>query len=626
MDPAAGMRVTVANLGVTVTSGTKRGTAILQNVCFEVPASRMVALIGPSGAGKTTLLNRVAGRGTSCEVSGKISYGGRALEEVRQFIGFVTQDDIMYETLTPRENLSFAAAFLQAGLSATERADVVKRMLERLRLTKCADTAVGTPGLVVGISGGERKRTNVGMSLLGNPRLLLLDEPTSGLDSRMSFELMRDVRAISDQGCTVFATIHQPSEATFSNFSDVALLAAGQLVYFGPVEGFRERIVGLGFEVPVGMPLPDFLLDAVLTEGDADAKLTTFVETLRVLTLASFDSKSADKAVETLTASTRLGFRSQLVVLLGRNLRATAKNPMLTWVRTMQTLMASLLIALIFFRLDHSFSSVQQRFMGTFLVIMANYLFALLGVVNTFPAERAVFLREVQDRWYHPVAFYISKVLLDTLMQSLFPVLSTLVVYWIVGYNTQSPERFGCYYLVLALVSNCASAMGLSISAAVPSVSVALAVAPGSVMPQLLLSGVFLSVKDMPLPFQWVSYLVPFKYCVQALMANEFTCEENDACDDTWRFKPEDECEDSPCDFCCTDVEREKIAGLCPVLTCEHALEAINMDADSIWPSGETTQETFVLNVLYMTGILMVLRLHGLMMLLVSYRRAARSG
>lgn len=115
----------------------------------------------------------------------------------------------MYETLTPRENLTFTAAFMLPKLSLEARSKAVEDVIEKLNLKKCADTVVGSPGLVRGISGGERKRTNVALSLLGNPSLLLLDEPTSGLDSKMSDSLMRDVRTIADQGCTVIATIHQ---------------------------------------------------------------------------------------------------------------------------------------------------------------------------------------------------------------------------------------------------------------------------------------------------------------------------------------------------------------------------------------------------------------------------------
>ena len=116
----------------------------------------------------------------------------------------------------------------------------VESVIEKLNLKKCADTVVGSPGLVRGISGGERKRTNVALSLLGSPSLLLLDEPTSGLDSKMSDSLMRDVKQITEQGCTVVATIHQPSEAVFMRFDKVLLLETGRATWLG-LNSFRSR-------------------------------------------------------------------------------------------------------------------------------------------------------------------------------------------------------------------------------------------------------------------------------------------------------------------------------------------------------------------------------------------------
>ena len=94
-------------------------------------------------------------------VSGGISYNGKSLGTVRSNIGYVTQDDIMYETLTPRENLSFAASFILPKLGKAQQKEVVEDVINKLNLAKCADTVVGSPGLVRGISGGERKRTNV---------------------------------------------------------------------------------------------------------------------------------------------------------------------------------------------------------------------------------------------------------------------------------------------------------------------------------------------------------------------------------------------------------------------------------------------------------------------------------
>jgi len=205
-----GMQVCVTDLTVIVKDNNKAIKHLLQSVTFIAEPGDVVALMGPSGAGKTTLLNCLAGRGMKGDVGGSATYSGHCLKDARSCIGYVTQDDIMYETLTPRENLTFASSFELAHLPRSDRCRAVEDAVDKLRLGQCADTVLGTPGLVRGISGGERKRTNVAMSLLGQPSLLLMDEPTSGLDSKMAAGLMMDVGEVAKQGCTVIATIHQP--------------------------------------------------------------------------------------------------------------------------------------------------------------------------------------------------------------------------------------------------------------------------------------------------------------------------------------------------------------------------------------------------------------------------------
>ena len=95
-------------------------------------------------------------------------------------IGYVVQDDIVSGTLTVRENLMFSANVrLPYGTSLEEREERVERTIQELGLESCADTRIGTEFLR-GVSGGERKRTCIGMELVLKPRILFLDEPTTG--------------------------------------------------------------------------------------------------------------------------------------------------------------------------------------------------------------------------------------------------------------------------------------------------------------------------------------------------------------------------------------------------------------------------------------------------------------
>ena len=98
-------------------------------------------------------------------------------------------------------------------------------------------------------AGGERKRTAVGIELVGNPRLLFLDEPTSGLDSDTAAVLVDILHALAlREGHTIVCTIHQPSSDMFAQFDDLILLASGRLVYSGPANAALAHFAALGHQ------------------------------------------------------------------------------------------------------------------------------------------------------------------------------------------------------------------------------------------------------------------------------------------------------------------------------------------------------------------------------------------
>eukprot|EP00927_Polykrikos_kofoidii_P016958 TRINITY_DN17700_c0_g3_i2.p1 TRINITY_DN17700_c0_g3~~TRINITY_DN17700_c0_g3_i2.p1 ORF type:complete len:623 (-),score=81.11 TRINITY_DN17700_c0_g3_i2:314-2182(-) len=622
------MEVVVRDLSVTVITNNKQVKTLLDGVSFTAEKGDVVALMGPSGAGKTTLLNRLVGRGINGQVTGSITCGRRPIEEVRTRIGYVTQDDIMYEQLTPRENLTFAAAFLNAdgAGSPADRGNTVENVLKRLRLENSADTIVGTAGLVKGISGGERKRTNVAMSLLSSPSVLLLDEPTSGLDAKMAEELMTDVSVIAGQGCTVIATIHQPSDAVFEKFAKVLLLDFGHVAYFGRLDGLRSHIVSLHFPVKERMPLPELLLDILeVPEGTLEVK--EHRDRLSALKASSLIVENADTALDdTVGQSKRLGWCGQFCTLLRRNAIVIRRTKFLTVVRFMQTALSTAIVSWIFVQLGKDMVGVNSRIFSSFLLVFAQFLFALLGVANTFPSERCIFFREAQDRWYHPTAFYLAKITIDTVMQSVFPLLVLIIGYPLIGLNTQTLSRPVYFYIIMVLISNCGAAVGLTVSAAVSNVSTALSVLPGLVMPQMLLCGIFVRTQDLPQPFNALSHVIIMRFGLQAVVTNEFTCDTNAACDMSWRKSGGDACSESPCDFCCTNADLEKTGGVCPVLSCLDAQRFIGLDIEEMWPAGDTQEDTVGWNILALLVCLVFVRILGLVVLLVSYRRSAKSG
>ncbi|KAJ4979373.1 hypothetical protein NE237_010153 [Protea cynaroides] len=237
---------------------------LLRCVSGKIIPGHVSAVMGPSGAGKTTFLSALAGKVAGCTMSGLILVNGQveSIRSYKKIIGFVPQDDIVHGNLTVEENLWFSARCrLSADMPKPDKVLVVERVIESLGLQAVRDSLVGTVEKR-GISGGQRKRVNVGLEMVMEPSLLILDEPTSGLDSSSSLLLLRALRREAIEGVNICMVVHQPSYTLFKMFDDLILLAKGGLtVYHGPVKKVEEYFAGIGIHVPDRVNPPDHFID-----------------------------------------------------------------------------------------------------------------------------------------------------------------------------------------------------------------------------------------------------------------------------------------------------------------------------------------------------------------------------
>lgn len=226
----------------------KNGKLGLRNVNVFEESGRLVALMGASGAGKSTLLHVL--NGTEKPSGGQVLINGIDIHKypnrIEGVIGFVPQDDLLIEDLTVYQNLYFAAKLCFSHLSEKEIDALVMKTLEDLGLAQTRDLRVGSP-LRKTISGGQRKRLNIGLELLREPAVLFCDEPTSGLSSRDSENIIDLLKELSLKGKLVFAVIHQPSSDIFKMFDKLVILDVGgyQIYYGNPVDGityFKRNI------------------------------------------------------------------------------------------------------------------------------------------------------------------------------------------------------------------------------------------------------------------------------------------------------------------------------------------------------------------------------------------------
>ncbi|KMT17658.1 hypothetical protein BVRB_2g036040 isoform B [Beta vulgaris subsp. vulgaris] len=242
--------------------GQKR--CLLQCLTGKIMPGRITAVMGPSGAGKTTFMTALAGKETGCRKSGLVLINGKpeSVHSYKKIVGFVPQDDVVHGNLTVEENLRFSAwCRLSTKMPRAEKVLIVERVLMNLGLQEVRDSLVGTVEKR-GISGGQRKRVNVGLEMVIEPSLLFLDEPTSGLDSSSSRLLLKALKHEALAGVNICMVVHQPSYALFKMFDDLILLAKGGLmVYHGSVRHVEEYFGGLGINVPERVNPPDYYID-----------------------------------------------------------------------------------------------------------------------------------------------------------------------------------------------------------------------------------------------------------------------------------------------------------------------------------------------------------------------------
>jgi len=245
----------------------KNGTVIMEKVTGSFKPGRMCAIMGPSGAGKTTIISLVTGKAK--KTSGKVVVNGTemaSLSKFKKLCGFVPQEDVMLRELTVYDNILFSARYrLPASLTYTEVEEKVRKCIDILGLSHIKYSIIGDERSR-GISGGQRKRVNIGIELVADPSVLFLDEPTSGLDSTSSTSLCATLKAVAKKrAMTIAAVIHQPSISAFLEFDDLLLLGkGGRVVYHGPGSDAEQYFTSIGFQLPPNNNPADFYMDVMV--------------------------------------------------------------------------------------------------------------------------------------------------------------------------------------------------------------------------------------------------------------------------------------------------------------------------------------------------------------------------
>lgn len=532
---------------------------ILKGITCAFPAGKMTAIVGPSGSGKTTLMNFLAGRqDESQKFRNYAEYylNGHRVQDLNQFknlIGYVLQEDLMESGLTPRQTFEFYARMRRKE----NPVQAAEEVIDQLELQKCPDTIIGD-SFTRGISGGEKKRVNIGIELISDPNLLFLDEPTTGLDSLTALDVVQTLHRLRNRGMTVVTVIHSPSDDILALFDQVVVLCQGQLIYDGPPENIVERLARFGFAVPLYVsPLEQLmkLIDKDETKINMEksqgsiapeeidrahaALLKAFTdfqmrETCRHhagpvapdgVELAAVEQLSRSKNrppsffVQFFLLSKMLGylFYSDVVGLL---------------LKLVVFLILAAFYVLVYLNLgDRStYLGVQSRAGVLFMLCTLFFMMGVNSVVAVFLERKRIYKKDKQKRMYWPSVFYLVNQLFQLPYFLLVTLLILIMVYFSLELNKASAAVF-FWYLFFFFAGGYlgGSSLAIVISVVVNSMQEVGAVNPIIILPANVIAGFFAQVKNVLEPLRTISYLSPVRFMFQGTILAEFGDDFNDS-------------------------------------------------------------------------------------------------
>lgn len=510
---------------------------VLAGLTGAVAPGRLLAVMGPTGCGKTSLLCALAGRLPSGgTLSGSILVNGQPRTKAFYNIAaFVTQDDVMFSNLTVRETLRVAADLrLPSSVPASVKGQVVDDVIAELGLAKAADTWIGND-IVRGISGGEKKRTTIGVEMMSNPSVVFLDEPTSGLDAFQAQNVIEALHSLTQRGRTVLCTIHQPRSSIYRMFDLLCLISEGRQMYYGEASHAVAYFTGQGFPCPEHFNPADFFLDVVSldfrspeAEEESRARVDGLAEAFATNPpqeeLAAHDVEEPAPKLDGVKAEFSFANTRprQYAVLLGRAVKQVTRDVIPLFFSFVLTTIIGVLLGLIYLQIDMDQRGIQDRVGILFFITLFNCFSNFQPVLEVFPAEKSVVQRERASKSYCVSPYYLAKLTAETPVRVLSSLLFASIVYWMVGLNPGA-KQFFTFFAICFVESLTAISLGIMISAAVPNEKVAFAVSPAFLVILMLFGGFYANQDTIPAWLSWIRYLSFLYYAFSALMVNEFS-------------------------------------------------------------------------------------------------------
>lgn len=490
-----GISIYAGNINKWVGTGKNR-KQILKDVNLEIQGGEFVAIIGGSGAGKSTLMGVL--NCFDCSFEGEVFCNNISLKRnfnsLKGTMGYVPQEDIIYENLTLERMLKYSARLrLPKDSDKSEISTRVENAMRMLDLTAHRDT------LIRKLSGGQKKRASIAVEILADPRLFFLDEPTSGLDPGIEKNLMQSLRTLSrEQECTIVTVTHTTQSLKLCD-KVIFMGTGGVLCFCGSID---EASAFFGSD-----DITD-IYDMISAEPE---KWANKYRNLQNNSRTSADDPSNGKTQNTSPGSSVF---TQFATTVMRYAEITVND----WKRLALTLIQPLIIGVLLVMVagDDVFTAYGDTKSMIFALSCAAIWLGIFNTIQEVCKERVILKREHMAGLGLTV-YVFSKLLVQIITGFLQSVILVTVFVLVL----ESPEegvwlsRSSLEILITVFLTVIAAELlGLIVSTCVRSGDKAMAVAPFILIVQLLFSGILFELSGMG---NYISYITVSKWSVGAL-------------------------------------------------------------------------------------------------------------
>lgn len=494
---------------------------ILDSVSVVIRPHEFVVLLGPTGSGKSTLLAALSARTPAN--SGQVLINQADLyeefESLKRDIAVVPQHDILHDELTLDEALTYTAKLrLPEDTSANEVDGQIAALAERVGLTRARQTKLGS------MSGGQRRRASLANELVASPSLLFLDEVTSGLDEHTDRQMMHLFRGIAESGKTVVCVTH-----TLANIDEcchlvVLLTVGGKLAFVGsPAEAldyFKIKRLGHIYEILADADRADELQQQ-FTKSDYYAR---YVRS-RMSPGAIPEDRNNELHEHQFWRTQLATMQHQLPLLLGRYSKVFSADKRSLAGLVLQVLIVAVILFLVFGNVapttgadsQELFRNVSECCNVLFVLAVSCFWFGCNNAAREIVKERPIYTRELLVN-LSPGSYYISKFALQFSVAAAQSVLLLgLVDSW-----CSLPGELVQQSAALAAAAAAGVAVGLFLSSVSTTQEVALTLVPLVLIPQIILSDVFVQLEGIP---RWLGRTFVSNYWAYGMLRGTLTDE-----------------------------------------------------------------------------------------------------